>query len=69
MPSLTGHAVQHAIDLHTTGWLNVLPPIHYLYNLSAQQFFDDGYGGDFSLTHVLDCHKGGLITQHHNEIL
>ena len=28
----------------------------------------DGCRGDFSLTHALDCHKGHLITQHHNEI-
>ena len=25
-------------------------------------------GGDFSLTHALDCHKDGLVTQRHNEV-
>ena len=25
-------------------------------------------GGDFSLTHALDCRKDGLFTQHHNEV-
>ena len=24
--------------------------------------------GDFSLTHALDCHKDGLVTQCHNEV-
>ena len=28
----------------------------------------DGCGSQFSLSHVLDCRKGGLITQHHNEV-
>ena len=28
----------------------------------------DGCGEVFSLTHALDCCKGGLITQCHNEI-
>ena len=82
---LTSRAVQRAVDSHTSGWLNVLPLTHHLFDLSAQQFHDalclryyhpmsllpascDGCGGDFSLTHALDCHKGGLVTQHHNEV-
>ena len=28
----------------------------------------DGYGSAVSLSHTLDCRKGGLITQCHNEI-
>ena len=28
----------------------------------------DGCGSAFSLSHPLDCRKGGLVTQHHNEV-
>ena len=38
MPSLTSHAVQHAVDFHTSVWLNVLPLVHHHFDLSAQQF-------------------------------
>ena len=28
----------------------------------------DRCGRDFNITHALDCRKGGLFTQHHNEL-
>ena len=84
LTSLTSRAVQQAVDSHTSGWLSVLPLTHHHFDLSAQQFCDalclqyhrplsllpascDGCG-DFSLTHTLDCRKGGLVTQRHNEV-
>ena len=28
----------------------------------------DGCGSVFSLSHAMDCRKGGLVTQHHNKV-
>ena len=28
----------------------------------------NGCGEAFILSHVLDCHRGELVTQHHNEV-
>ena len=78
LPTITGRAIRRAVDFHTSSWSNVLPLVHHHFDLSAQQFRDalclhyhcplSGCGEVFSLTHVLDCHKGGLVTQCHNEI-
>ena len=42
--------------------------LRYHYPLSLMPALCDGCRGDSSLTHALDCHKGGLVTQHHNEV-
>ena len=28
----------------------------------------DGCGSTFDFSHALDCHKGGLVTQRHNDL-
>ena len=38
VPSLTGHAVQHAVDFHTSVWLNVLSFDHHNFDLLAHSF-------------------------------
>ena len=42
--------------------------LRYHHPLSLMPASCDGCGGDFSLTHALDCRKGGLVTQCHNEV-
>ena len=54
-PSKTVLVVQVSILQRGRDWS--LMPVHC-----------DGCGEDYSLTHALDCRKGGLVTQRHNEI-
>ena len=63
-------------------WLSVLPLTKDNFVLSDMEFRDAltlryntslmkvpyGCGSSFTLTHALDCRKGGLVTQRHNEI-
>ena len=42
--------------------------LHYCCPLSLMPASCDECGGDLSWTQALDCHKGGLVTQRHNEI-
>ena len=42
--------------------------IRYHQPLSKLPAVCDGCGGEFTLQHALDCRKGGLIIQRHNEV-
>ena len=42
--------------------------LRYKKVLSPLPLSCDGCGASFSIEHTLDCKKGGLITQHHNEV-
>ena len=59
--------IYHHFDLSAQQFCDALC-LRYHYLLSLMPSSCDGCGGDFSLTHSLDCRKGCLITQHHNEI-
>jgi len=59
--------IHHHFDLSAQQFHDALC-LHYHHPLSLIPASCDGYGEDFSLTHALDCCKGGLVTQHHNEV-
>ena len=68
---------------HPSGWLTVLSHYHFDLSLSefcdalANRYHQplsklpadcDGCGLEFTLQHALDCRKGGLMIQWHNEV-
>jgi len=59
--------IHHHFDLSAQQFHNALC-LHYYHPLSLIPTSCDGCGEDFSLTHVLDYCKGGLVTQRHNEV-
>ena len=75
-------AVQRGIDRKTSAWLTVIPMAYHHFDLSATEFRDSlalRYhrpllrlpalcGSQFSTGHALDCRKGGLVIERHNQI-
>jgi len=59
--------LHHHFDLSAQQFRDALC-LCYHHPLSLIPASCDGCGEDFSLTHVLDCRKGGLVTQRHNEV-
>jgi len=59
--------VHHHFDLSAQQFHDALC-LCYHHPLSLIPASCDGFGEDSSMTHALDCHKGGLVTQHHNEV-
>ena len=81
--SKTRRAITRSVGSKSSSWLTVLPITRHQFDLSAAEFHDslalrchrplfpancDGCGDVFNLTHALDCRKGGLVTQRHNEV-
>ena len=59
--------MDHQFDLAPTEFRDALA-LRYQRPISRIPEKYDGYGAFFSLEHALDCEKGGLVTQRHNEI-
>ena len=54
----------HHFDLSAVEFCDALA-IHYGRSLMRMPATCDGCGAPFGLVHVLDCKKGGLVTQRH----
>ena len=57
----------HQFDLSAQQFRDALS-MRYHRPLSMMPSSCDGCGSAFSLSHALDCCKGGLVTQRHNEV-
>ena len=58
---------RHHFDLSTTKFSDTLALCHHQPSVRMPAHCD-GCGATFSLEHALDCKKGGLVTQRHNEV-
>ena len=59
--------VCHQFDLSLQQFRDVLS-LQYHRPLAMMTSCCDGCGSALNLSHALDCHKGGLVTQHHNKM-
>ena len=58
---------RHQFDLSVVEFRDALA-LRYSRPLLRMPANCDGCGGPFDMTHALDCKKGGLVTQRHNEV-
>ena len=58
---------KHHFDLSATEFCDALV-LRYKKPLLGVPSHCDGCGDPFDLSHALSCRKGGLVTQHHNEV-
>ena len=61
------HVAKHHFDLSAQEFRDPLA-IRYRKPLIEVPLNCDGYSASFDLSHALSCRKGGLVTQHHNEV-